>query len=64
MGLFSTFGRTVDGQSRVTVPWEEFKKILRMDENEIVLPLDTFHKLVAQTGAKTPPRIPRGRGSW
>jgi hypothetical protein len=42
--------------NQVTVPWEEFRKILRMDENEIVLPIETFRKLVAQTGEKTPPQ--------
>jgi hypothetical protein len=45
--------------SRVTVPWEEFKKIVRLDENEIVLPLETYAKLVAQTGVRTPPRAVR-----
>ncbi len=42
-------------KSQLTVPWEEFKKILRIDENEIVLPIETFNKLVAQTGTKVPP---------
>jgi hypothetical protein len=41
-------------KSQLTVPWEEFKKLLRIDENEIVLPMETFNKLVAQTGAKPP----------
>ncbi|HEX9933782.1 MAG TPA: hypothetical protein VGB38_01195, partial [bacterium] len=44
-----------EGPSHLTLPWDEFKKLLRMDENEIVLPLDSFNKLVAQTGVKTPP---------
>jgi hypothetical protein len=39
----------------LTVPWTEFKKLLNLDENEIVFPLETFHKLLAQTGIQTPP---------
>lgn len=44
-----------DDKGRLTVPWEEFKKLLRLDEKEIVLSLETFEKLLAQTGAKTKP---------
>jgi hypothetical protein len=46
---------TIRGESQVTVPWDEFKKLLHLDENEIVLPLETFQKLLAQTGIKTTP---------
>jgi len=46
---------TSTGRSQLTVPWEEFKKLVRMDDNEIVFPLETFHKLTAQTGVKTTP---------
>ena len=45
-----------DKTSHLTVPWDEFKKILRIDENEIILPLDTFQKLLAQTGTTIKPR--------
>lgn len=41
--------------SNLTVPWDEFKKLLHLDENEIVISLLTFQKLLAQTGAKTTP---------
>ena len=41
--------------SQVTVPWEEFKKLLNLDGNNIVIPLQTFHKMLAQTGIKTVP---------
>ena len=41
---------------RLTVPWDEFKKLVNLDEDEIVLSLETFQKLLAQTGTKiTPP---------
>jgi hypothetical protein len=45
----------VEEKSRVTVSWEEFKKLLNLDENELVIPLETFQKLLAQTGVKTIP---------
>ena len=45
----------IDEKSQLTVPWDEFKKLLRLDENEIVLSLETFQKLLAQTGVKTTP---------
>ena len=38
--------------SNLTVPWDEFKKLLHLDENEIVISLETFQKLLAQTGPK------------
>lgn len=43
------------GKSQLTIPWDEFKQLLRLDEKEIVLSLDSFHKLLAQTGTTTPP---------
>jgi len=41
--------------SQVTVSWDEFKKLLNLDDDNIVIPLQTFHKLLAQTGVKTVP---------
>ncbi|UCE17605.1 MAG: hypothetical protein JSV84_12055 [Gemmatimonadota bacterium] len=41
--------------SQLTVPWDEFKKLVNLDEDEIVLSLETYQKLVAQTGVKTTP---------
>ena len=41
--------------SQVTLPWDEFKKLLNMDGDKIVIPLETFRKLIAQTGVKTVP---------
>lgn len=43
------------GKSQLTIPWDEFKQLLRLDEKEVVLSLDAFHKLLAQTGTATPP---------
>ncbi|HEX9974389.1 MAG TPA: hypothetical protein VGD14_20135, partial [bacterium] len=39
----------------LTIPWDEFKKLLRIDEQDIVISLETFQKLLVQTGIKTPP---------
>jgi hypothetical protein len=61
-GFFSTASAQNDTASpgRVTVPWDEFRKIIRMDENEIVLPLETYNRLVSQTGVR-PAAAPAGR---
>ena len=42
-------------KSQLTVPWDEFKKLLNLDEDEIVLSLETYQRLMAQTGVKTIP---------
>jgi hypothetical protein len=44
-----------DNRSQLTVPWDEFKRLLHLDEDQIVLPWDTFQKLLAQTGTTTTP---------
>jgi len=44
-----------DRDSEVTVPWDEFKKLIRLDEDEIVIPMELFQKLVLQTGTRTVP---------
>ncbi|MEJ2544091.1 MAG: hypothetical protein P8Y99_08480, partial [Calditrichaceae bacterium] len=44
-----------ENDSQVTVSWDEFKKLLNLDGDNIVIPLQTFHKLLAQTGVKTIP---------
>jgi hypothetical protein len=57
-GFFSTASAQNDTASpgRVTVPWDEFRKIIRMDENEIVLPLETYNRLVSRASARLRPR--------
>lgn len=43
-----------DGELKV--PWIEFKKLLNLDEDEIMLSIDSFQKILEQTGTKiTPP---------
>ncbi|MDH3217218.1 MAG: hypothetical protein OEN01_13195, partial [Candidatus Krumholzibacteria bacterium] len=44
-----------DNAGKLTVPWLEFKKLLNLDEDEIVISLETFQKLLAQTGTRTTP---------
>ena len=45
-----------DGKGQLTVPWDEFKKLLQLRQDEVVLPLETFEKLLVQTGAITAPQ--------
>jgi hypothetical protein len=44
-----------DNEGKLTVPWDEFKRLLNLDEDEIVISLETFQKLLAQTGTQTAP---------
>ena len=39
----------------LTVPWEEFKRLLNLDDQNIILPIATFHKMLAQSGQQAPP---------
>jgi hypothetical protein len=39
-----------DNDSQLTIPWEEFKKLLNLEAEQISLPMETFQKLLAQTG--------------
>ena len=40
----------------LTVPWDEFKHLLHLDEDQVVLSLHTFQKLLAQTAQTTIPQ--------
>ena len=42
-------------ESRLSVPWEEFKNLIHLDDKQVVLTLETFKKLVEQTGTRTTP---------
>ncbi|MBN1895587.1 hypothetical protein JW906_13900, partial [bacterium] len=42
-------------ESRLSIPWEEFKNLIRLDDKQMVLTLETFQKLVEQTGTRTTP---------
>jgi hypothetical protein len=39
----------------VSVPWEEFRKLLELDKDEVVLSWDEFQKILNQTGKKYAP---------
>jgi len=41
--------------TRLSVPWDEFKRLVNLDEDEIVISLETFQKLLVQTGTRTTP---------
>ncbi|OGB63075.1 MAG: hypothetical protein A2Y94_06635 [Caldithrix sp. RBG_13_44_9] len=41
--------------SQLTIPWEEFKKLLNLEGDQITLPMETFQKLLAQTGISNVP---------
>ena len=32
------------GESELTIPWDEFKKLINLDEDEIIISLETFEK--------------------
>jgi hypothetical protein len=42
-------------QAALTIPWDEFKHLLHLEENQIVLSLEIYQKLLAQTGAEIKP---------
>jgi len=42
-------------ESRLTVPWDEFKRLLDLDSDQIALSIETFHKLVSQATNSAPP---------
>jgi len=44
-----------DDRGRVSIPWDDFKKILRLDKDEIVLSWEEFQKLLIQTDTKIAP---------
>jgi hypothetical protein len=46
---------TQNPNGELTIPWDEFKKLLNLEADQIVIPMETFQKLVLQTGVKTMP---------
>ena len=46
---------TQNTKGELTIPWDEFKKLLNLEADQIVLPMETFQKLVLQTGVKNIP---------
>ncbi len=45
----------MDKNGALTIPWDEFKHLLNLDKDEILIPLETFQKLLAQTGVTSAP---------
>jgi len=45
-----------NNNSELSIPWDEFKKLINLDEDEIVISLETYQKLLAQTGITTAPQ--------
>lgn len=41
--------------SRLTLPWQDFKELLHLDDREIIISIETFETLLKQTGVKTKP---------
>jgi hypothetical protein len=66
-GLYSGVhaAETTDNKSQLTVPWDEFKRLLRLDEDkdEIILSWEIFQKLLAQTGTETTPKYTLKEGN-
>lgn len=50
-------------ESLLTVPWEEFRKLLPLDKDEIVLPMETFRKLLVYSGIDLTPEHTFNQGS-
>ena len=50
------FSQEIKNNSELSIPWDEFKKLINLDEDEIVISLETFQKLLAQTGVLTTPQ--------
>jgi hypothetical protein len=44
-----------DETGKLTIPWNEFKVLLDLGQDRVTVSLETFQKLLAQTGTKTTP---------
>lgn len=44
-----------DKNGALTIPWDEFKNLLNLDKDQILIPLEIFQKLLAQTGITAAP---------
>ena len=54
--LNSISAQSQSDQSSLSIPWDEFKKLINLDEDEVVISLETYQKLLAQTGVTTSPQ--------
>ncbi|MBN2355271.1 hypothetical protein JXO59_04120 [candidate division KSB1 bacterium] len=52
IGLVYATAADTSGKTQISLPWDEFKKIIRLDENQVILSMEIYHKLLAQTGVE------------
>ncbi|MBN1273319.1 MAG: hypothetical protein JXB26_13710 [Candidatus Aminicenantes bacterium] len=49
------FSQEKSEEGTVRIPWDEFRKLLELDKDEVVLSWQEFQKIINQTGQKFPP---------
>lgn len=49
------FSQEKSDEGSVRIPWEEFRRLLELDKDEIILSWQEFQKIINQTGQKYPP---------
>jgi hypothetical protein len=60
-GCFSGFSQNTenpsntDSPAKITLPWQEFRELLHLDDRQIVIGMETFQKLLEQTGTRIKP---------
>ncbi|OGF62572.1 MAG: hypothetical protein A2Y62_11705 [Candidatus Fischerbacteria bacterium RBG_13_37_8] len=50
-----TLAQEKNEEGKVSIPWEEFRKLLQLDKDEIVLSWQEFQKIMEQSGGKYVP---------
>ncbi len=48
--------------NQLTLPWDEFRELLPLDKDEVVLSMETFQKLLVYTGIKVKPEYTLNQG--
>ena len=43
-------GVKMQNSGRVSIPWKDFRELLRLDKDEVVLEWEDFQRLLSQTG--------------
>ena len=51
----SMFSQEKSDEGSVRIPWEEFRKLLELDKDEVILSWEEFQKILNQTGKKYVP---------
>jgi len=49
----TTLAQNQSNNSELSIPWDEFKKLINLDKDEIVISLEMYQKLLAQIGVTT-----------